>query len=148
MLEKVYAQEKAKVIMELKEQPNLSIVTDGWTDTNGEYLANFIVVTPELRPLFWSSIRSREDPNTGDLVAAKLMKVIEEVEDETCSKVRGVVTDNASNMKKSWRVLRATRPDIICNGCSAHSVNLILESVFKIPFSTDFGLVASKSSNL
>jgi hypothetical protein len=33
----------------------VSIVTDGWTDTNGASIINFMVVAPGLSSLFWSS---------------------------------------------------------------------------------------------
>ena len=40
--------------------------------------------------------------------------------------VFGVVTDNASNMKKAWRLIEEKYPTIICYGCGAQCVvNLI-----------------------
>ena len=35
------------------------------------------------------------------------------------------VTDNASNMKKSWKLLGEKYPELACYGSAAHSRNLI-----------------------
>ena len=44
----------------------------------------------------------------------------------------GVVTDNASNMKKAWRLIEEKYPTIICYGCAAHGLNLIFCDMIKL----------------
>ncbi|GMF53583.1 unnamed protein product [Phytophthora fragariaefolia] len=44
-----------KVIQMIDAHTYVSLVTDGWTDTNGSIIINFMVVTPGLPSLFWSS---------------------------------------------------------------------------------------------
>ena len=44
----------------------------------------------------------------------------------------GVVTDNPSNMKKAWRLIKKKYPTIISYGCAAHGLNLIFCDVIKL----------------
>ena len=46
--------------------------------------------------------------------------------------VFGVVTDNASNMKKAWRLIAEKYLTIICYGCAAHNLNLIFCDMMKV----------------
>ena len=46
--------------------------------------------------------------------------------------VFGVVTDNASNMKKAWRLIKEKYTRIICYGCAAHGLNLIFCDMIKL----------------
>ena len=46
--------------------------------------------------------------------------------------VFGVVTDNASNMKKAWRLVEEKYPSIICYRCAAHGLNLIFCNMIKL----------------
>ncbi|ETO75523.1 hypothetical protein F444_08908 [Phytophthora nicotianae P1976] len=51
--------------------------------------------------------------------------------------VCAVVTDNASNMRKSWELLEERLHTLTCNGCSAHTPNLLLKDMFGIGFIGD-----------
>ncbi|OWY97575.1 hypothetical protein PHMEG_00031864 [Phytophthora megakarya] len=67
-------------------------------------------------------------------MASALRKVIQEVEEVTGKgSVCGVVTDNASNMRKAWELLMEKIPHLTCHGCAAHTINLLLQDIFKIP---------------
>ena len=46
--------------------------------------------------------------------------------------VFGIVTDNASNMKKAWRLIEEKYPTITCDGCAAHGLNLIFCDMVKL----------------
>ena len=46
--------------------------------------------------------------------------------------VFGVVTDNASNMKKAWRLIEEKYPTIIYYECAAHGLNLIFCDMIKL----------------
>ncbi|ETK77693.1 hypothetical protein L915_16072, partial [Phytophthora nicotianae] len=46
--------------------------------------------------------------------------------------VCGVVTDNEKNMKNAWKVLNDKRPNLTCNGCGAHTINLIMKDVLAL----------------
>ena len=47
-------------------------------------------------------------------------------------KVSAVVTDNAAPMKAMWSMIVAAFPGVVCLGCVAHSINLLLLDIFKL----------------
>ena len=51
---------------------------------------------------------------------------------ECGKKVFGVVTDNASIMKKAWRLMEEKYPTIICYGCAAQGLDLIFCDKIKL----------------
>ncbi|KAK1936997.1 hypothetical protein P3T76_009775 [Phytophthora citrophthora] len=135
LLDSVYATEVLSVTEVLKEHQHVAIVCDGWSDPNSESVINFMVTSPFIRPIFWSSERCGDRQHTGDYMAAALRKVIREVEEVTGKgSVCGVVTDNASNMRRAWELLMEKMPHLTCNGCAAHTINLLLKDMFDIPF--------------
>jgi hypothetical protein len=44
-------------------------------------------------------------------------------------KIVSIVTDNASNMRAAWKLLEEKYPGLVCNGCAAHTVNLLVKDV-------------------
>jgi len=130
LLNEAYTEEKVKVKQEIAKHDFLTVVTDGWSDPNSECVMNFMVVSPFMRPMFWSSVRTSDDKHTGKYVADAVSDVIDQVNAVGKARVCAVVTDNASNMRKSWQELWKTRPSLICNGCSAHTLNLLLQDMF------------------
>lgn len=66
-------------------------------------------------------------------MAASISEVIKQVEAATGRRqVCAVVTDNASNMKSAWKKWKEISPALICNGCAAHTLNLLLQDMFRI----------------
>ena len=45
----------------------------------------------------------------------------------------GIVTDNAANMKKAWKLLKISYPLLNCYGCISHGLNLLFNDFIKIP---------------
>ena len=43
-----------------------------------------------------------------------------------------VVTDNASSMKKAWKLLARKHPELTCYGCAAHSLNLVFSDLLQL----------------
>ncbi|KAH9163584.1 hypothetical protein LEN26_000425 [Aphanomyces euteiches] len=137
LLGKVYLLEKKSVIEHLQTQRYLSVVTDGWTDPNNNYVVNFMVVTPSMRPMFWSSVRTEDAAHDASTISKKLLEVIDDIERAYGNlKVCSVVTDNASVMTKVWHELQILKPWIICNGCAAHASNLIIGKLFDVKFAS------------
>jgi hypothetical protein len=62
-------------------------------------------------------------------MAAAMQKVVEEVGP---MKVLGICTDNATNMKKAWGIMKANYPHIQSYGCLAHTLHLVFTDVRKI----------------
>ncbi|POM79598.1 Hypothetical protein PHPALM_2686 [Phytophthora palmivora] len=114
LLDTVYKKRKAAFIAKLKGQTHLALSSDGWSNTNNQSIINFMLASPDMKPVFWSSIATGEAEHTGAYIADCVNRVIDEV--ETAIGVRGticsVVTDNAKNMKAAWEELKQN--DHIC----------------------------------
>ncbi|ETN24100.1 hypothetical protein PPTG_00549 [Phytophthora nicotianae INRA-310] len=138
LLDNVYAEELMEVMDILRSQGNVAIVSDGWSDPNSESVINFMIAASLIRPIFWSSTRSRDKQHMGEYMASVMATMIEEVE-RIAGKgsVCAVVTDNASNMRKSWELLEERLHTLTCNGCSAHTPNLLLKDMFGVGFIGD-----------
>ena len=70
--------------------------------------------------------------HTREYNATEILKVIHELESDCGKMVFGVVTDNASNMKKAWRLTKEKYPTIICYGWAAQSLSLIFCDMIKL----------------
>ena len=82
--------------------------------------------------MFWKSFYTDLQSHTGIYIAVEISKVIEELESECGKMVFGVVTDDASNMKKASRLVEEKYPTIICFGCAVHGVNLFFCVMIKL----------------
>lgn len=52
LLDKAYDEQQVEVYEGIRRHPYVSIVMDGYTDTNSEHIINYMIVAPDLRPLF------------------------------------------------------------------------------------------------
>ena len=108
----------------------VALMCDGWSNIRNEAIINFIVSIPQ--PVFWKSFHSELESHTDEYISREVEKVIEEVKGKCGKVVIGLVTDNASNMKRAWNLLREIYPKITCYGCAAHSLNLIFGDLIKL----------------
>ena len=103
---------------------------DGWSNIQHEPIINFLLSEPQ--SVFWKSIHTEMQSHTGEYTTEAVSGVIDEVKQE-CGKIpMALVTDNAINMKKSWKLLRKKYSELSCYGCVAHSVNLIFGDLIKL----------------
>ncbi|POM79815.1 Hypothetical protein PHPALM_2429, partial [Phytophthora palmivora] len=133
LLHRVRDEIRLKVIKLINAHTYVSLVTDGWTDTNSSSIINFMVVAPGLPSIFWSSWSTRSKSHTARYLAGEIEKVIEEIEHATTALVVGVVTDNAKNMKSASNHVQTRHPNVISGGCSAHVLNLLMQDVGRFP---------------
>lgn len=120
---------RMKVVDLINNHTYVSLVTDGWTDTNSSSIINFMVVAPGMPSMFWSSWSTRSKQHTARYFADEIEKVIGEIERETTAQVVGVVTDNASNMRSATEQVQIRRPNVVSGGCAAHVLNLLMQDV-------------------
>ncbi|EGZ12144.1 hypothetical protein PHYSODRAFT_457372, partial [Phytophthora sojae] len=72
-----------------------------------------MATSPFIRPICWSLERCADKQHTGEFMASELNKVIQAVENVVGKgSVCAVVTDNASNRRKSWELLMAKIPSL------------------------------------
>lgn len=130
LLDKSYSSEAEKLSNILESSSNLTLISDGWTNVNGEHIVNYSVKAPGSKPLFKCSSNTSGIIQTGKAIADAICKVLEElgVEKFCC-----VVTDNASVMRAAWREIEARFPHISANGCAAHGLNLLIKDLLAVP---------------
>ena len=92
-----------------------------------EHWTNYLITTP--RPVFFSAHQTGEIKQTGENIAADIDEVISQIGH---SKLSAIITDNASSMKKVWRLLAIKYPEVVFLGCVAHSLNLLIGDIMKL----------------
>jgi hypothetical protein len=114
----------------------LAIMSDGWSCVSGDSHIQFLVSTPE--PIFLKSVHPKAKSHTAEFIFDEVCKIMEGVEGEKSildrppTDVSAFCTDNASNMKSAWQLLKAKYPWLFCYGCTAHSLNLLAGDFSKI----------------
>ena len=94
-----------------------------------EHWTNYLITIP--RPVFFSAHQTGEIKQTEKNIADDLDKVISKIDH---SKLSAIITDNASSMKKAWKLLAIKYPKVVFFGCVAHSLNLLIGDIMKLPW--------------
>ena len=102
-------------------------MSDGWTDIQGNPLLNIMLATPE--PIFLKATATKFSHHAGGYIA-KLLS--DEIGSAGPSRVQALVTDNVSNMKAAWQILKAKYPHLIVFGCLAHGLNLLAKDIVSV----------------
>jgi len=111
----------------------LGVICDGWTNLRNESIVNFVVTTPN--PIFFKLIATGTDRHIGEKMAEEIISVIEEIGQ---TKVFGIVTDNAKNMKRAWHLVTEKYPHITAYyGCVAHGLNLLVNYIMHLKLFND-----------
>ncbi|KAG3029463.1 hypothetical protein PC123_g5322 [Phytophthora cactorum] len=138
LLDMIFTREMDRIIALMCSVTEWALVTDGWSNVNGDNIINFVFVNPKFPPVFWKSINTKADAHTGRYIADTILSTIIELEAVVgAGVVTAVVTDNAVNMKNTWKLVRKERRGIVCTGCTAHGMNLLMKYIFKIKFFKD-----------
>ncbi|CAH9140124.1 unnamed protein product [Cuscuta epithymum] len=106
-----------------------SIMTDAWTDRKKRSIMNLCVNCKE-GTCFLSSLDASNESHTGEFIFEYVDKCIQEVGPEN---VVQIVTDNATNNVLAAKYLKEKRPNIFWSGCAAHTIDLMLEGISKLP---------------
>jgi hypothetical protein len=127
LLNKEYELMQEEVNIKMQAADALTLVSDGWTDNNGNSIINVLFCTP--KPFFFKSVTSNCESHTGEYISNILIGAIDSVGHK---KVCAVVTDNAANMKNAWKILQEKYPYLIIFGCLAHGINLLIKDILGI----------------
>lgn len=101
----------------------MALSTDGWSNTNNQSIINFMLASPDMKPVFWKSISTGEEEHSGVYAAGCINEVINEVEAAIGAPgtICSVVTDIAKNMltartplKKAKLTRKCTKWPILC----------------------------------
>jgi adenosylmethionine-8-amino-7-oxononanoate aminotransferase len=86
-----------------------------------------MITTPN--PFFYTAISMNEERHTAENIANGIENIINEI---GISKVAAVITDNAANMKATWRILQRKYPQKIFLGCWAHAIHLWIKDILNL----------------
>lgn len=106
-----------------------SVMTDAWTDKSGRGVMN-LVVHSAYGVVFLDSVDCSEVKKDGKYIFELVDRCIEDIGEKN---VVQVVTDNASTNLSAAAMLKARRPKIFWTACAAHTVDLMLEDIGKLP---------------
>lgn len=102
------------------------LLSDGWSGVQKRHVLNIMLAVPT--PLFIENIFTNADKVDGEYQAQLFGDVLLRYGD----KVKAVCTDNASVMRKTWRLLRDKFPSLWTYGCAAHAFNLHAKDICKL----------------
>ncbi|CAE5959157.1 unnamed protein product [Arabidopsis arenosa] len=120
--------EKLKSLELEWEQNGCSVLIDRWSDTKKNIMN--LCVNSRGGTCFVSSKEVSKEPQTGKFIFEYVDKCIEDVGAE---KVVQVITDSAENNLAAAKMLKEKRPGVFWSSCAAHTVNLMLEDIVKLP---------------
>ena len=120
----------------------IAIATDGWSNIRNEHLVNFVLVLPNHSPILFKTIDTSGTSQTGEEIFRKIKEVILEIGAE---KINAVVTDNAANMRKAWKLIEAEYPHIFANGCAAHMLNLLVKDIIDDEYEVQYAETLSEA---
>lgn len=132
LLDYVFNETKCDVESLINKSTNMCLISDGWSNLVQEHWTNYILTTP--KPVFFTAHPTGEIRQNAETIANDLEKIIIEVGP---SKISALITDNASVMKKAWKLLELKYPNIFFLGCVAHSLNLLIGDIMKVPWSAN-----------
>ncbi|KAG5678315.1 hypothetical protein PVAND_008000 [Polypedilum vanderplanki] len=114
----------------LENSGNLTLVSDGWTNTRGDHIVNFCIKAPEHKPFFYTSINTSGIIQNATAVANAVFEVIESLGSQ---KFSAFVSDNAPVMKAAWKLIEEKFPNISAYGCAPHALNLLIKDMANTP---------------
>ncbi|XP_008675189.2 uncharacterized protein [Zea mays] len=131
LLEEEY--ERTKCLLQEREAEKMkngcSIMTDAWSDRKRRSIMNICTNCAD-GTSFISSKEMSDVSHTSEVIFELVDKAIEDIGEEN---VVQVVTDNASNNMGAKKLLLEKRPQIFWTSCAAHTINLMLQGIGKLP---------------
>ena len=106
------------------------LISDGWSGVQKKHILNILLSTPAA-PYYLDAIHTKEDAVDGEYQAALFANIIRE--NGGMDKVGAICTDNASVMRKTWRLLRAEFNGLFTYGCAPHAFNLHAKDICALP---------------
>jgi len=138
LLESQYSEMKKKVSEIVLSASHLHLQCDGWTNIRNNGIMNFILSTPH--PVFVKSVATGQNRHTAEYISDEINKVLVEFNP---MKFVTLIGDNASNVQKSFMLLKNLYPHLVPLNCLAHSINLLFNDIVSLE-----SLVKLKSDSL
>lgn len=125
-LDKEYARVTTEVANKISKAMVCCLISDGWSGVQKKHVLNVLLTAPE--PLFIENIYTKEAEVTGTYQFDAFCRIFDEYQD----KIGAICTDNASTMRKTWRLLRAKFHGLYTYGCSPHAFQLHAKDLCKL----------------
>jgi hypothetical protein len=122
-------QESLKSHKESWELNGCKIMTDAWTDKRGRGVMN-LVVHSAYGVCFLDSVDCSAVKKDGRYIFELIDRFVQEI---GVQNVVQIVTDNARPNEAAASLLKAKYPFIFWSYCAAHTIDLMLEDIGKIP---------------
>lgn len=106
-----------------------TVMTDAWTDRKRRSIMN-LCINSKGGTMFRSSKDCSSEAHTGEYIFEYVKGCIEFIGEEN---VVQVLTDNATNNMAASKMLKQIKPSIFWTSCATHSINLLLESIARLP---------------
>ncbi|KAE9028845.1 hypothetical protein PR002_g10293 [Phytophthora rubi] len=129
------ADEEVELFVEdMKDLPYIVLVIDGCTSVSHWKMMNYVIFGRNIKPVVWKIVVTEENSQTAEYIASVTMDVVNEVEHAfgKVGFVTGVMSDNVNAMQAACEILE-TKHGLICAGCGAHTLNLLLQDIAKLP---------------
>ncbi|XP_013988342.1 uncharacterized protein [Salmo salar] len=127
LLEAEFNRVQGKVKETIEKADSVAVVSEGWSNVQGDGIINYIVSTP--LPLVFKTTDKKDNTHTSTHIADELKAVINDVGPQ---KVFAVVTDSAANMKFAWAQVEEAYPHITPIGCMVHGLNLLIKDIMSL----------------
>jgi|SRR3989337_1596718 len=135
LLNQEIARVNVKVMRIVDKEVNLTIAFDGWTNSTGQSIYDYCLITEERKEYLWSSKNYSNIPHhTGIFLGEEIIKIVEDIGPE---KLAAIVSDNAPNACAARKILCEKYPHILNIRCIAHCINLITKDLCKHAFVVD-----------
>lgn len=105
----------------------INIVTDAWSNLRNQSVTNFVALTPD-SPVFFKAVHNKVEKKDANYVAQQIATEVQSFEHP--ERICGIISDNASVMKKAFALLQGEFPHIVFVGCHCHGINLFFNDVF------------------
>ena len=129
LLDDEYDRVAAEVAQKILAAFVVALISDGWSGVQKKHVINLLLATPE--PVFMENVDTEEESVTGEYQAKLFSDVIDAHGGPT--KVPAVVTDNATTMRKAWRLLRRRYHGLFTYGCAPHAFQLHAKDICALP---------------
>lgn len=136
LLDEQYDRSFGKLKDILNNCTDLSLITDGWTNTRGDHIVNYMINAPSHQTVFYKSSDTSGITQDDEGIAFAIIAVLVELGVE---KFSAVITDHAPVMKSAWKIIEEKHPHISAFGCAAHGVNLLIKNILE-PYKEDGAL--------
>ena len=115
----LFTQELARVDVKItriiENEINLTIGFDGWTNSSGQSIYDYCLITEDRREYLWMSKNySNVSHHTGTFLGDEVIKIVENIGPE---KLAAVVSDNAPDARVARRILCEKYPHILNIRC-------------------------------